>query len=311
LHLHGYGSKKEILGMEVLACIHPADRAILEARRRSADQRRERIYRLRDLRRDGSTVQVEVYSSPITYGGESAILATVRDITELQRAAQKEKELEQRLQRAEKMKALATLAGGVAHDLNNILSGIVGYPDLLLTQLSEESPLRKPITLIQQSGCKAAAIVQDLLSLARREVANFEPLDVNRIVAEFIDSPEYGRLQALFPQVRFLVRLDEQATPIRGSSVYMLKTLTNLVTNAAEAMPAGGTVTIVTAVRDLEIPLNGFMRIALARMRSWRSATRGSGSPHWIGSGFSNPFSLEKRWASAAAGWGWPLSGGR
>ncbi len=190
LRLHGYAVKSDLIGTEVIACIHPEDRSILEARRRSASERQERVYRLRDLRRDGGTVAVEVYSSPVVYGGQSAILATVRDITELRQAAEKQKELEQRLQRAEKMRALATLAGGVAHDLNNILSGIVGYPDLILTQLPPESPLRKPIAVMQQSGRKAAAIVQDLLTLARREVASFETLDLNRLVEEFIASPE-------------------------------------------------------------------------------------------------------------------------
>lgn len=91
----------------------------------------------------------------------------------------------------------------MAHDLNNILSGIVGYPDLLLSQLPQESPLRKPIALIQQSGFKAAEIVQDLLSLARRETARFEPLELNRVVEEFRASPEFERLQAIYPEVKF------------------------------------------------------------------------------------------------------------
>ena len=66
------------------------------------------------------------------------------------------------------MEAIGTLAGGVAHDLNNILSGIVSYPDLILTQLPRDSALRKPIVTMQASGQKAAAMVQDLLTLARR-----------------------------------------------------------------------------------------------------------------------------------------------
>ena len=78
--------------------------------------------------------------------------------------------MQAQLQRAQKMEAIGTLAGGVAHDLNNILSGIVSYPELLLMDLKDDSPLRQPILTIQKSGEKAAAIVQDLLTLARRGV---------------------------------------------------------------------------------------------------------------------------------------------
>ena len=84
-----------------------------------------------------------------------------------------QKELEESLQRAHKMEVIGTLAGGVAHDLNNVLSGIVSYPDLLLLQgLPEKSPLRKPIETIKQTGQKASAIVMDLLTLARRGVTS-------------------------------------------------------------------------------------------------------------------------------------------
>ena len=74
------------------------------------------------------------------------------------------------------MDAIGTLAGGVAHDLNNVLSGIVSYPELLLMDLPEDSPLRKPILTMQNSGEKAVAIVQDLLTMARRGVTPLPPV---------------------------------------------------------------------------------------------------------------------------------------
>ncbi|MCK7506442.1 MAG: hypothetical protein MZV70_21900 [Desulfobacterales bacterium] len=88
------------------------------------------------------------------------------------------------------MEAIGTLAGGVAHDLNNILSGIVSYPELLLHGHSpEDSPLRKPIETIKKSGEKAAAIVQDLLTLARRGVETTEVVNLNQIVADYLRQP--------------------------------------------------------------------------------------------------------------------------
>ena len=97
------------------------------------------------------------------FGGQAYNFAIARDVSE-------RKSLEERLQRAQKMEALGLLAGGVAHDLNNILSGIMSYPDLLLMQLPADSPFRQPLQTIRKSGEKAAAIVQDLLTLARRGV---------------------------------------------------------------------------------------------------------------------------------------------
>ena len=119
------------------------------------------------------------------------------DITEITQAEQEKRKLEAQLQRSQQMEAIGTLAGGVAHDLNNILSGIVSYPELLLMDLPAESPLRKPIQIIQRSGEKAAAIVQDLLTLARRGVSVTKVVDLNQIITEFLKSPEYQKLTVL------------------------------------------------------------------------------------------------------------------
>jgi signal transduction histidine kinase len=173
------------------------------------------------------------------------------------KAAEKEKSrLQERLQRVQKMEALGTLAGGVAHDLNNILSGVVGYPDLLLQGLSPDSELRKPLLTIQQSGLKAAAIVQDLLTLARRGVAEFEVLDLNRIVEDYLDSPEFRKLMQFHPTVTVATELAADLRPMKGAAVHLQKTLMNLVSNAAEAMPDGGTVRICTHNRTIERALD-------------------------------------------------------
>ena len=81
--------------------------------------------------------------------------------------------------------ALRDPAGGVAHDLNNILVGTVSYPDLLLTRLSADSPLKEPLETIRRSGVKAAAIVQDLLTLARRDAASQQPVNLNTVITDY------------------------------------------------------------------------------------------------------------------------------
>jgi len=170
--------------------------------------------------------------------------------------------LEEQLQRAHKMEAIGALAGGVAHDLNNILSGIVSYPDLLLLDLPEDSPLRNPLETIKASGEKAAVIVQDLLTLARRGVAAMELLNANHLVEEYLRSPECRTLLTLHPEVRITKNLQPDLLNLAGSRVHLAKSLMNLVTNGAEAMPSGGTVTIATANRYLDKSLNGFETVA-------------------------------------------------
>jgi PAS domain S-box-containing protein len=261
LRLHGFEDKKEVIGMDIIDVIHPEDKRILVERRRMWPKMKERVYQLRDVRKDGSVVDVEVYSSGISLGGKDAILATLRDITERKRAEEEKRDLEEKLRHSEKMEAIGTLAGGVAHDLNNILSGLVSYPELVLMDLPEDSHLRRPILTMQKSGQKATAIVQDLLTLARRGVAVTEVVNLSTIVSEYLISPECGKLKEFHPNVKLQTDLEADLLPILGSPVHLSKTVMNLVSNAAEAMPSGGTIFISTENRHADSPIRGYDRV--------------------------------------------------
>jgi len=174
---------------------------------------------------------------------------------ELSKEILQREQLEEQLSNARKMEALGTLAGGVAHDLNNILSGIVSYPELILDEVSEDSPLYQPLVDIKTSGEKAAVVVEDLLTLARRGVPTTEVIDLNRIVTGYLASPEHLKLMAQHPHVRMETRLADSLPAMLGSSVHLSKTLMNLVTNAFEAIKLQGKVIITTvsrSVADLE-----------------------------------------------------------
>ena len=102
--------------------------------------------------------------------------------------------------------------------------------------LPGDSPLRKPILTIQKSGEKAAVIVQDLLTLARRGVAIAEVVNLNQIISDQFKSPEYEKLMPFHPHVQVETAFGENLLNIKGSTVHLSKTIMNLISNAAEAM---------------------------------------------------------------------------
>jgi len=166
--------------------------------------------------------------------------------------------LEKQLQRAQKMEAVGMLAGGVAHDLNNILSGVISYPELLLMDLDQQSPLREPIIKIKDSGQKAAAIVQDLLTLARRGVAINEVVNLNHVIAEFRKTHEFENLEQNYPEVNIVFDLEPRLLNISGSPVHLVKTIMNLILNAAEAISGPGDIRVVTENRYIDRPVPGY-----------------------------------------------------
>ncbi|OPX41261.1 MAG: hypothetical protein B1H13_03060 [Desulfobacteraceae bacterium 4484_190.3] len=180
------------------------------------------------------------------------------DITKRKEEKKEKRRLEDRLRQARRMEALGTLAGGVAHDLNNVLGGIVSYPELLLMKLPEDSPLRKPISTIQKSGEKAAAIVQDMLTLARRGVITTEVVKLNDIVSEYFKTPEYEKLKSFHPHVKIETNLEESLLNIMGSPVHLSKTVMNVISNAAEAMPDGGRIIVSTQNQYISEPVKGY-----------------------------------------------------
>ncbi len=189
--------------------------------------------------------------------GKNSFMGTqgiARDITE-------HKILQQELVQAQKMEAVGNLAAGVAHDLNNVLGMLVGYPELMKLDMAEDAPHRETLTIIEQSGLKAAAIVQDMLTIARRKVDVSEVFSVNRVVGEYLDSPEFKGLGENNPLIHLETELSPELFNVTGSPLHLSKAIMNLVGNAAEAMPAGGRILVKTGNRYFDTPFNAYESI--------------------------------------------------
>jgi PAS domain S-box-containing protein len=210
--------------------------------------------------KDGATRYLDVSFSPLLdeTGLRSGYHAVLFDVTGKIASEREKRAIEKQLLRAKRMESLGVLAGGVAHDLNNILCGVVGYPDMLLLDFKEEGPVRDALVAIKSSGEKAAHVVQDLLTLSRRGVVTTEVVNLNQIVAEYLQSPQHANLERIMPEITVTTALDPELLNIEGSSHHLFKSLMNLVVNAFEAIVPPGSVTLSTANRYLDRPVQGY-----------------------------------------------------
>lgn len=226
-------------------------------------------------------------------------------IQERIRADQAKDALEERLVRSQKMEALGLLAGGVAHDLNNVLSGIVSYPELILMDLEKNDPTRTMVAAIQKSGQKAAAIVQDLLSLARRGVTHNMVLNLNDdILHDYLNSPEFQKMQSYHDGVVVKTRLGADVMNIRGNAIHLKKAVMNLISNAAEAQPLGGRIVISTENRYVDRPLKGYDEVNEGDYVLLRVQDKGSGiAPEDLNRIFE-PFYTKKKMGRSGTGLG-------
>jgi PAS domain S-box-containing protein len=306
----GY-SEKEMLGKNAEQLILPENQANREGFEKLVTTLQKDPTRLRVSENDthcknGQKAWIAWTYKPIFNETEQfkEILCVGIDVTERKLADLERKDLQAQLQRAQKMEAIGTLAGGVAHDLNNILSGIVSYPELLLMDLEKDSPLVKPILTIQKSGEKAAAIVQDLLTLARRGVAATEVVNLNNIISEYLLSPEHEKLLMDHPDIRVERQLETNLLNILGSPVHLSKTIMNLVSNAAEAMLDGGKIMIRSENRHEDKTKNAFDDISRGDYVTLTVKDTGIGIPKEDIERIFEPFYTKKAMGRSGTGLG-------
>ena len=174
-------------------------------------------------------------------GQLAGILGICRDVTE-------RLSLEQQLRQAQKMEAVGRLAGGVAHDFNNILTAITGYADLLLEDLGTTDRRRDDIAEIRKAAERAAGLTRQLLAFSRQQVMQVRVLDLNDVVADTQNM--LGRL--LGEDIALVTHLDPALGAVKADPGQLEQVIMNLAVNARDAMPGGGKLTIETANAELD-----------------------------------------------------------
>ncbi len=186
--------------------------------------------------RSGDHIPVEIRAQRIVVDNEDAILCTSRDITKRKKQEEEKRNLQEQLHRSSKMEAIGLMAGGIAHDLNNILAGVTGYPELMLLGLPPDSPLVKPLKAVLQSGQRAAAVVTELLTMARGVASVKQPHNCNHLIEEFLATPEAIKITENYPNIAIIPRLGKTTGSITCSPIHIQKCIMNLLLNAVEAV---------------------------------------------------------------------------
>lgn len=194
------------------------------------------------VRKDGTFFPVEFSARLIQIKGRPYIQAIGRDITAQRLALEEKARLESQLLQSQKMEAIGTLAGGIAHDFNNILTALIGYGNLLQMNLEKGTPLRSYADQILSSSEKAASLTRSLLAFSRKQPLALKPVKLNDILA----GTEKLLRRLLSEDILFTMDLSADDTIIMGDSTQIDQILFNLATNARDAMPSGGSLTIET-----------------------------------------------------------------
>jgi len=174
--------------------------------------------------------------------------ALLREIEEHKRTSEEKDQLNEQLRQAQKMEAVGQLAGGIAHDFNNLLTVILGYSDLIKQTISEDSPYKTPIRLINDAGNRAKNLTRQLLAFSRKQMLEMRTVDVNRVIGEF-----ENLLRSTIGE-NIHIKIVPNAIPlmVKADVSQLEQILMNLAINARDAMPEGGFLTIQTSRIDFD-----------------------------------------------------------
>ncbi|MHB8110115.1 MAG: PAS domain S-box protein [Syntrophorhabdaceae bacterium] len=192
--------------------------------------------------KDGNKFPVEINLNYMEYNNNEYVFAFARDISERVRAEEERKKLQAQLLQSQKMEAIGQLAGGIAHDFNNILTALIGYGNLLETEMAEDDPLQSYVEEILASSKRAANLTQSLLSFSRKQTINLAHHNLN----EIISGVQKLLKRLLSEDIDLELSLADTEMTVLADITHIQQVILNLATNARDAMPSGGKLSIAT-----------------------------------------------------------------
>jgi PAS domain S-box-containing protein len=232
-------SREQVVGHHISEFSQPTVDANEDTFHAVAQSRKGTVRDVRLVRPDGSVVLVDFSLSTITIGNEQLVLSIGRDITNQRR-------LEQQFMQAQKMEAVGRLAGGVAHDFNNILTAIVGHSELLKDAIPPNSPLQEGLGEVMKASERASALTRQLLAFSRQQILQPRVIDPNVVIGEL----EKMLHRLIGEDVAIRTQLSPAGRLMMDPS-QLEQVLLNLAINARDAMNSGGTLTIETTTVTL------------------------------------------------------------
>jgi two-component system cell cycle sensor histidine kinase/response regulator CckA len=241
LNLLGY-QRKDVIGStakELRFWSEPLDREEMLRHLKEEEKVAKHHTKYRTVK--GEIREAEVWAESIELDGQRCILGITRDVTEM-------KKLEAQFRQAQKMEAVGRLAGGVAHDFNNVLGIVMGYSDIALGEIPTDTPVKKYLTEIKKASQRAALITRQLLAFSRQQVIFPKMIDLNDVVQNVTTM----FLRLVGEDIEFEFRPGTAIGSIKADPGQIEQILMNLVVNARDAMPTGGKITIETGTSELD-----------------------------------------------------------
>ncbi|OPL18195.1 MAG: hypothetical protein AVO35_06735 [Candidatus Aegiribacteria sp. MLS_C] len=234
--LTGY-DRGELLGNSVLNFVsHDHEALVLRnMTNRIAGKKVPPIYDVEILRKDGEKIPVELNVSEIRFDGERSYIVLVRDLSE-------RIQLENQFRQSQKMDAVGQLAGGVAHDFNNILQVINGYTELADAALEEDHPVREMVRQISKAGERAEELVHQLLLFSRNQVIVTSIMDLNQVISEHLKMLK----RIIGENIGIILETCTDPVYVNADHSMAGQVLLNICLNARDAMPEGGRITVRT-----------------------------------------------------------------
>lgn len=247
--LSGY-SAEELLAMDFWEIVHPDFRELVRTRgfARQAGGAVPSRYEFQIVTKVGDVRWVDLTATLIEYLGRPAGMGTAYDITEAKEAAARQARIEAELRQVQKLEAIGRLAGGVAHDFNNMLSVILGYVEVAQDRLAPQDPLSADLAEIRRAAERSADLTRQLLGFSRRQLSEPRIVALNAIIRD--QAGMLGRLMGEDIELRLV--LQEPLWNVRIDPAQLTQVLTNLAANARDAIRGPGTVLIETASVELD-----------------------------------------------------------